>query len=405
MVSHTATVVMPTVTTGLGDDRALGNSIGTVDNGLLYRKTSIPDQPRLPPSPAPTEPQREEEPAQAEGPQQEDVDEADTTAEVARSDKGKNPAAPLDDDTETLEEIEDEWMRYPIPSALTSALDDLPETILEIVRISTENVAARVAEAEMRRCEEEEARRRARDEAEVEAQKEKEKGKEKEIDYFPIIIPDPEAEKKSSEEELASQEKEWARRRQAAWAGKTGFDNGAGSKQRGHKRHKYSVSRMLGLIGGNDKGEPAKSGAANDSRRKGATETAAANALGGRDAILKQLGVGTAMIPARKSNEFSGANPLSNMASPDIDALSHLRVATALLQKNFEDPDRRRSTVRSVRRRVKGKARQVIRDDVGEASGDGGERESHNDRGDAGTVQSKDGQTESQSDGDSSGHQ
>lgn len=422
IASNMAAVGMPAVKVRVRDSRTLGNNIRTMDNSLPDRESSAPRQQRSLPPPTPAEPQSAEEPepnretAPAETSQQEEVAEADTTAEVARSDKGKNPAEPLDDDDddETAEEDENGWMRYPIPSALRSTPDDLPETVHEIVRISVENVASRVADAEARRCQEEEARRRVKDEKdEAEAQKEKRKlkGKEKEIDYFPIIIPDPEAEKRRHEEEQARQEEEWARRRQAAWSGKIGLDTdggitGSGSKGRGHRHHKYSMTRILGRLGGDDKSEPSRSSAANGSRRQGAAEATAANALGGRDAILKQLGVGATKIPGRISNELSRAKTLSDMTRPDIDPrLSHLRAATALLQRNFENPDHRLSTVGSVRRRVTGKVKRVTRENMVEGSGEDGEMGRNSGRGDAAEVQSEDGQAESQSDGDSTAHE
>lgn len=408
ITSNMAAVGIPAIMIRSGDEGVFDNNAGSYP---ADRGNSIPGRPRHPSSPTPTrsegpvEPEPDQEAAPEGIPQEENAPADERVAEIVGSDKGNQPAGPPgEDDADTIQENGNEWMRYSVPPALSSVPEELAQTVLEIVRTSVENVDARVAEAEARRRqqEEEEARRRAEDEeAEAQRKKEKSKGKQKEIDYFPIIIPDPEAEKKRQEEE-------WARRRQAAWSGNAGFDstgsiNGADRKDRGHKRHKYSMSRILGGLGGDDKRESSRSNAANGMRRKGA-EATAANALDNRDAILRQLGSGDPKGPDRKSNELSRARPLSETSPRDVDPrLSQLRVATALLQKNSGNSDHRLSTVGSVRRRVKGKVQQKIGESA--ASGSDGETEPKNEVGDGATIRSKDGQAESQSDGDSTAHE
>lgn len=284
--------------------------------------------------------------------------------------KGKEPVEPVEDDTISVvgdvTEDENDWMRYPAPSALSLAPDNLPETVLEIVRLSVETVAARVAEAETRRREEEEAQQRALDE-EAEVERMKEKGKQKEIDYFPIIIPDVEEERRRKVEELA-------RRRQAAVSDRASLDtsrstNSAGSKEHGHKRGK--ISRIFNRLGGGDKGESSTS-------RKGGrgAEATATSALQDRDAILKQLGVSVPKRAGPKYGESSGGEP----EAPQLDAnpqLRQLRIASALLQKNYGS---RLSVVGSVRRSKGSVEKKVTEARMAEEKGKGEAREeSHSD--------------------------
>ena len=386
----------------------VGKNTGPGIDDLAHTGSPVPPPPSDPPPPAPTEPRtakapelvRETAPAAtpwprdtpeeieipaetagsvngkgkepAEPPENGTSDVAEVVAETAgsRKGKGKKPAEPIENDTsdvvEDVTEDENDWMRYPAPSALGSTPDNLPETVLEIVRISVEAVAARVAEAESRRREEEAARQRALDE-ETEAEREKEKGKQKEIDYFPIIIPDVEEERRQRVEELA-------KRRQAAVSDRASLDtsrstNSAGSGERGHKRGK--ISRIFNRLGGGDKGESRASGKSG----RGA-EAPATSALQDRDAILKQLGVSASKRTGPKYGESSSVGPEASQLGVDPQ-LKQLRIASALLQKNYGS---RLSVVGSVRRRPRKSTEKTREESVTEEKDKGEVRaESHSD--------------------------
>lgn len=400
-------VEIPTIVVGVGDEWTLGDNTRPGNDSLLDSVTPVPVQPQDPPPPPPAEFPRGDESEGNQGtdpaeiPQQKNTPEADTASGIARSEKGKGPAEPVDDNSDSIPDDENDWMRYPIPSALNSTPDDLPEALLEIVRISVENVTARVAEAETRRLEEEARQRAIDEEAEAEAQKENEKGKGKEVDYLPIIIPDPEEE--NIPQEAIPQEDDWVRRRQALWSETASLEsrsvNSTGSKDRGHKRHKLSVSRIFGR---RDKGEPSTPGSAKNTRKSGkGAEATATNVLGERDAILRQLGVSVPKHTGRRSVERSSA-PVTNHTL-DMDPRQQLRAAAVLLQKNHDQPGHRPSTVGSVRRRVGGKVKKVIKEKVMDGSGNEGGAVFDNGNGEK--AQSRDGQGASQSDGDSTEHE
>lgn len=375
----------------LGEERdVVGNNTGPRIDDSAHTGSAIPLPPLDPPPSAPTEPQaarelgmtqkvasattlqpdntfeengapveisgsrkgKEKGPAEPSENDASDVAEEVTETAGKGKEKGKEPAELSENDTndavEDFTEDENDWMRYPAPSTLSSAPDNLPETLLEIVRISVETVAARVAEAEARRREEEEARQRALDE-EAEAEREREKGKQKEIDYFPIIIPDIEEERRRKVEELA-------RRRQAAVLDRASLDtsrstNSADSKDRRHKRGK--ISRIFNRLGGGDKGESSTS-------RKGGrgAEATATSALQDRDAILKQLGVSVKDRTGPKYGESSSAEPEPEASQLDVNPqLKQLRIASALLQKNYGS---RLSIAGSVKRRSKGNVEKKV---------------------------------------------
>lgn len=400
-----AAIGTPNMMVRLREDRdVVGKNTGSEPNNITHTERPVPPPPSDPPPPAPTEPatadgpelvretapavtprpaetpKDDEAPAEPAGsarvkgkepaePAENDTsDVAKVVAETTGSGKGKGkePVEPVESDTSSVvgdvTENENDWMRYPAPSVLSSVPDNLPETVLEIVRVSVETVAARVAEAETRRREEEEAQQRALDE-EAEVERMKEKGKQKEIDYFPIIIPDVEEDRRRKVEELA-------RRRQAAVSDRASLDtsrstNSAGSNKRG------KISRIFNRLGGGDKGESSTS-------RKGGrgAEATATSALQDRDAILKQLGVGVSKRAGPKYGESSGGEPEASHLDGNPQ-LRQLRIASALLQKNYGS---RLSVVGSVRRSKGSVEKRLTEAGVAEEKGKGKARaESHSD--------------------------
>lgn len=407
-----------------GNDHPLATNTESKNNNLQESEKSIPGRPQgpTPDSPVPTELLKagnleiDQESVPDHGSRQAVIPDQDgPPPKIVISDNGTEPPEAVTDSNDAADIVnENEWMRYPVPPALDSTLGGLPETVLEIVRIAAEMVSAQVAEAETHR-QQEEARQQAMDEeakAEAEAREgrksEKEKGKGKEIDYFPIIIPDPEKEK-------ALYDKEWIRRRQAAWQQEEGLDtrrSKRGTRTKGQRQNhqKYSVSKIFGRLGVGDKGESSTAGSArNTHRTSGGVEEIATSALESRDAILRQLGVIVPKTTGQKSGEslkIAPANPLFDEHFSGIDPrLKPLRAAAALLQRNNECPDRRLSTIGSVRRRVKSTADKAVNESVSDSPLSGGEAESSKDNGGNPTSRSSDGRAGSESDGDSTEHE
>jgi hypothetical protein len=253
--------------------------------------------------------------------------------------KGKGPmTAPTGEPDETT------WMRHPPPAALSSACDGLSDDVLDIVKSSIENISAKAAEFENQRHEEEEARQQA---ADTEKETVKGKGKEKEIDYLPIIIPETEEVKRRRRED------ELAKRRQAALTPNTGFvangiprqghrSNTSDPSQRGNKRHRYNLSRILNRLGGGDRGESSTAGPDGDIRERSAGNSEPAT-------MATSLG------------RFESPDSISSEALLDrATGLKQLGIVATLLQKSHRNSTSRLSVVGSVRRRTKGGTKTVL---------------------------------------------
>ncbi|MBE3041338.1 hypothetical protein IMZ48_01885, partial [Candidatus Bathyarchaeota archaeon] len=123
---------IPTIMVRLGDaiQWAFESDAGTENTNIAGAEKRVPKQPQDPLPTTPTEPQRAEgsEPGQeenipAEISQQEDASKQATPAGVTGPEKGKEPAEPLEDDSDAVADDEDEWMRHPLPSALSPTPD------------------------------------------------------------------------------------------------------------------------------------------------------------------------------------------------------------------------------------------------------------------------------------------
>ncbi|SPN97791.1 uncharacterized protein DNG_01303 [Cephalotrichum gorgonifer] len=287
------------------------------------------------------------------------------------SEKAKGPADPPGDDLDDRREDDAQWMRYPSPPALRSGTDDLPETVLDIVRSSVAIVEARVEAAERQRLDEEKRQRAAGEEAEAGEGSSKGKGKEKEIDYFPIIIPEapepPEVPEVQEARYRRRREEMLANQQVSSWSHKSKPSTGSTTSKDGektHKRHKYNISRLFNRLGGGDKGESSSGMSALQMGIAGSS-TVAAGALLDRDALLKQLGAGSVRNAPRKSADRSSAGSADALLSRDFlgrDArLKQLGAVAALLQRNNEQPAFRPSVVGSVRRqRTKGSVKKNV---------------------------------------------